>query len=83
MLPSLRHTVKLLHIGCVLARHDALFALEDTRAAPLVTALTCLLKRRRDDLRRGQRLASALTELGPSFIKLGQALSTRSDLVGV
>ena len=28
------------------------------------------------------RLAAALQELGPSFIKLGQALSTRSDFLG-
>jgi ubiquinone biosynthesis protein len=33
-------------------------------------------------LRPGQRLARALTELGPAFIKLGQALSTRADLLG-
>ena len=32
--------------------------------------------------RPGQRLAAALRDLGPSFIKLGQILSTRSDLVG-
>ena len=32
--------------------------------------------------RPGERLARALTEAGPSFIKLGQALSTRSDLLG-
>jgi ubiquinone biosynthesis protein len=30
----------------------------------------------------GQRLRSALTELGPTFVKLGQVLSTRPDLVG-
>ncbi|MFP4499709.1 MAG: ABC1 kinase family protein [Candidatus Hydrogenedentota bacterium] len=29
----------------------------------------------------GQRLRAALTELGPTFIKLGQVLSTRPDLV--
>src|SRR5262249_50409096 len=32
-------------------------------------------------LRPGQRLAAALTELGPTFIKFGQALSTRADLL--
>ena len=29
-----------------------------------------------------QRVRSALTELGPTFVKLGQILSTRADLVG-
>ncbi len=31
----------------------------------------------------GQRLRAALTELGPTFIKFGQILSTRPDLIGV
>ncbi|NLF56353.1 MAG: hypothetical protein GX580_01815 [Candidatus Hydrogenedens sp.] len=30
----------------------------------------------------GQRMRSALTELGPTFVKMGQVLSTRPDLVG-
>lgn len=34
------------------------------------------------DLSDGERLRLALTELGPTFIKLGQVLSTRIDLVG-
>ncbi|MCH9688463.1 MAG: hypothetical protein K0V04_43940, partial [Deltaproteobacteria bacterium] len=29
----------------------------------------------------GKRLVAALTELGPTFVKLGQILSTRSDLL--
>jgi len=32
--------------------------------------------------RKGQKLALALERLGPAFIKFGQALSTRSDLIG-
>ncbi|MDE3060530.1 MAG: 2-polyprenylphenol 6-hydroxylase [Pseudomonadota bacterium] len=32
--------------------------------------------------RPGQKLARALERLGPAFIKFGQALSTRSDLIG-
>lgn len=34
-----------------------------------------------DDLSRGERIRLAIEELGPTFIKLGQILSTRYDLV--
>lgn len=81
MLRSLRNLYQLLRIAYVMARHDALFSLEATRVAPFITLLVRII-RKPTTLRRGQRLANALTELGPSFIKLGQALSTRSDLVG-
>ena len=33
-------------------------------------------------LSKGKKLARAFERLGPTFIKLGQALSTRSDLIG-
>lgn len=82
MLTSVKHTLRLMQIAYVLARNDALFALQETRVAPLVGMLSCVLRRRRTGLRQGERLARALTELGPSFIKLGQALSTRPDLIG-
>src|SRR5947207_4356042 len=33
--------------------------------------------------RSGERLARAFTDLGPSYIKLGQFLATRPDVIGV
>lgn len=82
MLTNLRYSFRLLSIGWKFARADALFGLEAIGApAPLLWA--CRRVAHSDKgLRRGQRLARALTALGPTFIKAGQALSTRADLIG-
>ena len=86
MLRSLRNFARLVGIARTLTRHDALFPLE-TFDLGLVAARGARLlgPRAAGDvagLRRGQRLALALQALGPSFIKLGQLLSTRADVVG-
>lgn len=77
-----RNSARLLHIARVLARHDALSGLEHIGVNPGVLQLSRILGHRMSSLRLGQRLAAAFEELGPTFIKLGQALSTRADLVG-
>jgi ubiquinone biosynthesis protein len=77
---SCRHLARLTGIALTLARHDALFPLERLGGAPLLRAAR--LVRRRAAGRPGERLAAALTEMGPSFIKLGQMLATRADLLG-
>ncbi len=83
MIPqALRHTRRLIAIARILAREDALFLLEDLRLAPLTLLLARPFIRRKPHKRRGERLAHALERLGPTFIKLGQAISTRSDLIG-
>nr|MBC8337067.1 2-polyprenylphenol 6-hydroxylase [Alphaproteobacteria bacterium] len=82
MLRALKNLSRLLRIAKILARHDALFLLERIDVAPVVVALARLVSHRRREGRPGQRLALALQEAGPSFIKLGQALSTRADLLG-
>lgn len=82
VLDSARHVVRLLSIARTLARNDALFLLEDVGVAPPVTVLARWISGRHRPGRPGQRLARALQEAGPSFIKFGQALSTRSDLLG-
>lgn len=82
MLRSLRHTKRLIGIALILAREDALFILDDFHVSPLASAIGKIFVRRRSGRRKGERLAAALERLGPAFIKLGQALSTRSDLIG-
>lgn len=78
-----RNLVRLVQIALTLARHDALFPLEDVAAATPLIAGARLFKRRDPGGKRpGERLAEALHALGPSFIKLGQAVSTRADLIG-
>jgi ubiquinone biosynthesis protein len=87
MFRSLRHLLRLLAIARTLARHDALAPLADLLEG--VGAGPILLKTVRTVFgghdrpgRPGQKLAAALADLGPAFIKLGQMLSTRTDLLG-
>lgn len=91
MLTDLRHLVRLFVILRCFARHDALLLLGQTPPSymgdfrgvqRLLRIFQALFGRQRPDLREGERLAAALSELGPSFIKLGQVLSVRPDLVG-
>ena len=82
MLSFARNISRLYHIARILARHDALFPLEQAGVTKGMIAAVRLTARRKTEGRPGERLARALQELGPSFIKLGQALSTRSDLLG-
>ncbi|HEX9770657.1 MAG TPA: AarF/UbiB family protein [Kiloniellales bacterium] len=82
MLRPIRTLFRLLVIARTLARHDALAALEVLKVAPSLVWLVRFGSRRDVAGRPGQKLARALTELGPSFIKLGQFLSTRADLLG-
>lgn len=82
MLRSVRNTARLLTIARVLARHDALFLLSNLGVTRRIGLLAGRISNRRAAGRPGERLARALVELGPSFIKFGQALSTRADLVG-
>ena len=82
MFTSAKNIYRLLQIARTLAQHDALFPLEEAGIARGMIATVRLLSRKGGDGRPGQRLANALQELGPSFVKLGQALSTRQDLLG-
>ena len=81
MFRALRNGWRLLRMALTFARHDALFPLETLGIAPALVAWARLFAARGHTRRPGERLATALQELGPSFIKLGQALSTRADLL--
>ena len=82
MFRALRNLRRLGRIGLTLARYGALEDLDRIGAPRAVIWAAGLLKRRDLPARPGERLAAALIALGPSFIKLGQALSTRADVVG-
>ena len=85
MLRASRNLVRLVEIAFILARYDALFPLDTVVGARWVYRVLRLFRRRDAALARlrpGERLAAALQAMGPSFIKLGQALSIRADLIG-
>lgn len=82
MLKNIRYSFRLIGIGWTFARHDALFWLEELDLPVPLGFFLGVVTRRRHNLRPGQRLSRALQDLGPSFIKAGQALSTRADLIG-
>jgi len=82
MIRAARHIGRLLKIARTLARHDALFLIDRLQLPPIVGLAARAVSTRDRPGRDGERLALALEELGPSFIKLGQAMSTRADLLG-
>ena len=84
MIRFIRNARRLFGMGRILARHDALFPLTEVIVLGdwLDRALKLGLPQADPGLRPGQKIANALEELGPAFIKLGQSLATRSDLLG-
>ena len=84
MISALSHLTRLARAGFVFAR-EGVFALVDTRPLPLPAKTAIALARliERPTAKDGSsRLAAALTKLGPTYVKLGQFLATRPDVVG-
>jgi ubiquinone biosynthesis protein len=84
VISSLSHLVRLWRAGFVFAR-EGVFALVDTRPLPLPAKTAIALARlfERPTASDGSsRLAAALTKLGPTYVKLGQFMATRPDVVG-
>jgi ubiquinone biosynthesis protein len=84
VISSIAHLLRLSRAGYVFAR-EGVFALVDTRGLPLGAQWAIAIARTIE--RRGagtgtSRLSVALQRLGPTYVKLGQFLATRPDVVG-
>jgi ubiquinone biosynthesis protein len=89
MATTVGNILRLSRAGLVLAQHGvdlvpagtrAPFALQLARALTLpIRVLTWPFHATQS---KGRRVAAALASLGPSYIKLGQFLATRADLIG-
>jgi ubiquinone biosynthesis protein len=84
VLSAAAHLWRVGRAGFVLAR-EGVFALVDPEALPPGPRLAVKIARvieRRGAGAGPARLATALTRLGPPYVKLGQFLATRPDVVG-
>lgn len=77
-----KHLRRYRQIGNILARHGFGYFLDQIGISGIVSIREKY--REKEDIKslsRGARLRHALMELGPTFVKLGQLLSTRRDLL--
>jgi ubiquinone biosynthesis protein len=79
---SVTHLWRLLKWGRTLARHGALRGIERDPATPKPVRRLARIARFGARIPATPQYADALVAIGPAAIKLGQALSTRPDLVG-
>ena len=85
MIAGPAHLIRLGHAGFVFA-HEGVFAGIDTTLLPpparAAVRLARLIERPASAV-AANRIVAALTRLGPAYVKLGQFLATRPDVVGV
>ncbi|HEY5818340.1 MAG TPA: 2-polyprenylphenol 6-hydroxylase [Mesorhizobium sp.] len=78
--------LRLIRAGWILTREGVLAALPGDELPPLPRfgwrVAKLFTRRKARSLARSERLADAVTRLGPSYVKLGQFLATRPDVVG-
>ena len=83
---AINNVVRLAHAGTVIAWSGARVFPDDVALPPplqLFGRMTARLRNGHDtDGGNDARLSTALTSLGPSYIKLGQFLATRDDIIG-
>jgi len=79
-----RQTLRLMRINFVLARHgldEIILTAHIFRPIRFLIYVSPFYWLRRRDAPRGERIRRALQDLGPIFVKFGQMLSTRRDLL--
>jgi ubiquinone biosynthesis protein len=84
MISGLAHLFRLTRAGFVFAREGVL-GLVDPRPLPVPARAGLRIARlieKRSTGEASNRLSAALTRLGPTYVKLGQFLATRPDVVG-
>lgn len=78
--------VRLVRIGWVLIREGVVSALPAENLPPVARLLQkaagLLVRRGARNEQRSDKLARAIERLGPSYVKIGQFLATRPDVVG-
>lgn len=84
MILILADAARLARAGYVLAREGVLSLVSPAVAPPLARPALRIARMiaRRDAGTRSARFSRALSRLGPSYVKLGQFLATRPDVVG-
>ena len=84
MISAATHIARLVRAAYVFAR-EGVFGVVDPSLVPPPGQLALRLARliERPGVKSGPRLSRALTRLGPAYLKLGQFLATRPDVVGV
>ncbi len=85
MISTVKNIWRLARAGRTMARYD--FFLQPEQVSELPWFARALLKTAKfgaaaPTVDSGSRVTAALSSLGPSYIKLGQFLSTRPDVIG-
>jgi ubiquinone biosynthesis protein len=84
VISAITHIARLARAGFVFAREGVFVGVDPSLVPPpgqLALRIARLVER--PGVKSGSRLSRALTRLGPAYLKLGQFLATRPDVVGV
>ena len=84
MISALASLVRLGHAGFIFAREGVFGVVDPVAIPPSLRPLIRMVRliERPSSGAAEMRLSTALTRLGPSYVKLGQFLATRPDVVG-